>query len=166
MPYPFVTPLGAQVACHHSADRSSHWDALEMNSTSIHEDVGSIPGLTRWVKDQHCHELQCRSWGGLDLTFTLIYYMSDGSFEEWRGHDPSQGSSCVSVPIAAIEEDWFYAIKSLHCFSRSQISQFLCDTWYILKCALGFFKVNFQRPPFTWWYFKLEFQNPFTGCHT
>ena len=30
---------------------SSHCGAVEMNPASIHEDVGSIPGLTQWVKD-------------------------------------------------------------------------------------------------------------------
>ena len=31
--------------------RMSHWGATERNVASIHNDVGSIPGLTQWVKD-------------------------------------------------------------------------------------------------------------------
>ena len=30
---------------------SSHCGSVEMSPTSIHEDVGWIPGLTQWVKD-------------------------------------------------------------------------------------------------------------------
>ena len=30
---------------------SSHFGTLEKNPTSIHEDVGSIPGLAQWVRD-------------------------------------------------------------------------------------------------------------------
>ena len=30
---------------------SSHCSAVETNLTSIHEDVGLIPGLAQWVKD-------------------------------------------------------------------------------------------------------------------
>ena len=31
--------------------RSSRYGTVEMNPTSNHEVVGSIPGLTQWVKD-------------------------------------------------------------------------------------------------------------------
>ena len=31
--------------------RSSHCGSTEMNVTSIHEDAGSVLGLTQWVKD-------------------------------------------------------------------------------------------------------------------
>ena len=31
--------------------RSSHHGSVETNLASIHEDTGSIPGLTKWVKD-------------------------------------------------------------------------------------------------------------------
>ena len=39
---------------------SSHCGSLETNPASIHEDVGSIPGLDQWTKDLALLWLWCR----------------------------------------------------------------------------------------------------------
>ena len=41
--------------------RNSHCGAVKWIQLSIHEDVGLIPGLARWIRDWHCHELWCKS---------------------------------------------------------------------------------------------------------
>ena len=51
--------------------RASHCGSMATNLTRIHEDVGSIPGLTQWVKDWYFHELWYRSQTWLRSHFAV-----------------------------------------------------------------------------------------------
>ena len=44
------------------------------NLTSYHEDVGSIPGPTQWLRIWHCHELWCRlqMWLGSHVAVAVV----------------------------------------------------------------------------------------------
>ena len=71
--------------------RSSRRVSWERNPTSIHENMGSIPGLAQWVKD--CGEL-CRSqtWLGSGIAVAVISASGCSSYST-----PSLGTSiCCS----------------------------------------------------------------------
>ena len=71
-------------------NKSSRRGVAETNLTSIHEDVGSIPGLTSGSEIWHCYELWCRSQMHLGSVAVAVAAAGSCSFDfdhwPWNFH--------------------------------------------------------------------------------
>lgn len=65
-----------RIKCKNTAQtRRSHGASVVTNTTSIHEDLGSIAGLAQWIKICRCHELWRRSkmWVGSAIVVAVVW---------------------------------------------------------------------------------------------
>ena len=70
--------------------RSSRHGSAIKNLTSIHEDMGLIPGLAQWVRVRHCCELWCSSQTRLGSSVSVAVEQASNYSSNWT---PSLGTS-------------------------------------------------------------------------
>ena len=54
--------------------RSSHCSSVVMTLTSVHENAGLIPGLTQWLRIQHCSECGVGNRCGWDPMLLWLWH--------------------------------------------------------------------------------------------
>ena len=98
----------------------AHWVT---NPTSTHEDVGSIPGLTQWVKDLLLHKLWCSSQTRLRSAVVVAVAVAGSCSSNLT---PGLGTS-ICYGCGSKKKKRYYARK---CFMNAR----MLDTYKSLPC--------------------------------
>ena len=112
-----------------SCPRSSRCGSMVMNLTSFHEDVGSIPGLAQWVKNQALLWLWCRLVATAPiwpLTWEHPYALGTALKKDKKRFSHNENKYLKSFPLLFVHT----LTKLVHLFEKNF---FDCGASYILK---------------------------------